>query len=304
MTQHGMRPYEERLANGQPMLNPNAEQQAGRPDLNAQHQALQVLTMAQRTAEEHLDGARREAEQIRAGAHAEAAQIVSKAQAHADALHDQAEKIIAEARAEAESIAQSAEAFAGETERNASDMLAEAQGRSEKIVQQARASAHDIKQRAEQIYEDVVGGLTAKRQALQQQIEALERFDHEYRSRLTGFMQQQMRALWVSQPQVEAEAEVEEAEEVVEPMRQPVPGAPGREVPHIRAKGLDRPQQPAALSYSAPSEDGEAEVKAAPVDDPYSGIGRNADCPCGSGKKFKKCHGAPGGPTGLTARIS
>ena len=38
------------------------------------------------------------------------------------------------------------------------------------------------------------------------------------------------------------------------------------------------------------------------ADDPYAGIGRNALCPCGSGKKFKKCHGAPGGPTGLTAR--
>ena len=38
------------------------------------------------------------------------------------------------------------------------------------------------------------------------------------------------------------------------------------------------------------------------ADDEYAGIGRNALCPCGSGKKFKKCHGAPGGPTGLTAR--
>ena len=121
---------------------------------------------------------------------------------------------------------------------------------------------------------------------------------------MDGIKEESVGFLFNLEVQVEAEAEVEEAEEVVEPMRQPVPGAPGREVPHIRAKGLDRPQQPAALSYSAPSEDGEAEVKAAPVDDPYSGIGRNADCPCGSGKKFKKCHGAPGGPTGLTARIT
>ena len=26
--------------------------------------------------------------------------------------------------------------------------------------------------------------------------------------------------------------------------------------------------------------------------DPYRGIGRNDPCPCGSGRKFKKCHGA------------
>jgi preprotein translocase subunit SecA len=29
-----------------------------------------------------------------------------------------------------------------------------------------------------------------------------------------------------------------------------------------------------------------------PVASPYAGVGRNAPCPCGSGKKFKKCHGA------------
>jgi preprotein translocase subunit SecA len=33
-----------------------------------------------------------------------------------------------------------------------------------------------------------------------------------------------------------------------------------------------------------------AQAQAAP--DPYAGTGRNALCPCGSGKKYKKCHGA------------
>ena len=28
--------------------------------------------------------------------------------------------------------------------------------------------------------------------------------------------------------------------------------------------------------------------------DPYAGVGRNDPCPCGSGKKFKNCHGRPG----------
>ncbi len=26
-------------------------------------------------------------------------------------------------------------------------------------------------------------------------------------------------------------------------------------------------------------------------EDPYANVGRNDPCPCGSGKKFKKCHG-------------
>ena len=35
-------------------------------------------------------------------------------------------------------------------------------------------------------------------------------------------------------------------------------------------------------------------------DDAFAKVGRNAQCPCGSGKKYKMCHGRPGGPTGLT----
>ncbi|HET7734707.1 MAG TPA: preprotein translocase subunit SecA [Nocardioidaceae bacterium] len=75
--------------------------------------------------------------------------------------------------------------------------------------------------------------------------------------------------------------------------------------PQIVAPGLQAPKAPAALSYSAPSETGEVERKgAAPAsnaDDPFATVGRNDLCPCGSGKKFKRCHGQPGGPTGLIA---
>jgi preprotein translocase subunit SecA len=97
-----------------------------------------------------------------------------------------------------------------------------------------------------------------------------------------------------------------EDEEVYEPLLQPE-GTVQQHAPAIRAKGLERPAAPANLSYSAPAEDGEAEVKGVPAsnaDDEFAGVGRNAKCPCGSGKKFKQCHGAPGGPTGLTARSS
>ncbi|QCX28195.1 preprotein translocase subunit SecA [Nocardioides jishulii] len=74
--------------------------------------------------------------------------------------------------------------------------------------------------------------------------------------------------------------------------------------PQVRAKGL-APKKPQILTYTAPSEDGDAEVLTAPAAeaDPFAGIARNADCPCGSGKKFKKCHGAPGGASGQTARV-
>jgi preprotein translocase subunit SecA len=102
----------------------------------------------------------------------------------------------------------------------------------------------------------------------------------------------------------EDDDEDDEEIEVEEPLRRPVPSS-AAEAPHVSAKGLETPKQPANLAYTAPSEQGEPEVKGTTVtasDDPYAKVGRNAQCPCGSGKKYKMCHGRPGGPTGLTAR--
>jgi preprotein translocase subunit SecA len=62
------------------------------------------------------------------------------------------------------------------------------------------------------------------------------------------------------------------------------------------ARGLARPQRRGSLSYTAPSDDasGRAEHSTATAGDAnFANIGRNAPCPCGSGKKFKLCHGDP-----------
>jgi len=130
---------------------------------------------------------------------------------------------------------------------------------------------------------------------------------------MEGIKEESVGFLFNLDVQLEAEDEqVEDEPEVFEPMRQTVPSAPqpvsdeAREpAPQIRAKGLDRPQQPQHLAYSAPTEGGDVEVRAdAAPEDEFAGVGRNEKCPCGSGKKFKQCHGRPGGPTGLTARVS
>ncbi|HEU0040906.1 MAG TPA: SEC-C domain-containing protein, partial [Jiangellaceae bacterium] len=90
--------------------------------------------------------------------------------------------------------------------------------------------------------------------------------------------------------------------------------------PVLTAKGLAQEQRPAQLQYSAPTVDGDATVQrrtersggartavasgaggargthAATGDDgeiDFSNVARNALCPCGSGKKFKRCHGDP-----------
>jgi preprotein translocase subunit SecA len=62
------------------------------------------------------------------------------------------------------------------------------------------------------------------------------------------------------------------------------------------ARGLARPQRQGNLSYSAPSDDASGRAQHSsvqPGDASFAGVGRNAPCPCGSGKKFKMCHGDP-----------
>jgi preprotein translocase subunit SecA len=51
----------------------------------------------------------------------------------------------------------------------------------------------------------------------------------------------------------------------------------------VTGKGLEAPSAPTELQYSAPDETGTSTS---------GGISRNAPCPCGSGKKYKRCHGA------------
>lgn len=56
------------------------------------------------------------------------------------------------------------------------------------------------------------------------------------------------------------------------------------------------PNRAAASAKGMPKEAPKEEIKATTYvkdkSDPYANVGRNDLCPCGSGKKYKKCHGA------------
>jgi preprotein translocase subunit SecA len=70
------------------------------------------------------------------------------------------------------------------------------------------------------------------------------------------------------------------------------------------AKGLEG-NRPARLQYSAPAIDGDASGGPVAASGPQTDLGdgvfdatggepsRNAPCPCGSGRKYKRCHGDP-----------
>jgi cell division septum initiation protein DivIVA len=171
----------------------------------AQHQALHVLTLAQRTAEEHLHSARREADKICREARDAAGQIVQDAQAHVDVLRREAETALSEAHAAAAKTARDAQAHADQARQDAEEIVSEARLQADEFTKNAQAKADELQHLAQQRYEDVVGSLADRRESLQQQIEALERFDREYRARLQSFMQGQLRALWVDEPQVDPE---------------------------------------------------------------------------------------------------
>jgi preprotein translocase subunit SecA len=52
------------------------------------------------------------------------------------------------------------------------------------------------------------------------------------------------------------------------------------------------PNRPHNLQYTAPAEGGGVERHGETDDTPFANVGRNDLCPCGSGRKYKRCHGA------------
>lgn len=63
------------------------------------------------------------------------------------------------------------------------------------------------------------------------------------------------------------------------------------DAPQGEAPPVSRPQQVNGMPAAAPKPTTKAKTYVKDKDDPYANVGRNDPCPCGSGKKFKKCHG-------------
>jgi preprotein translocase subunit SecA len=116
----------------------------------------------------------------------------------------------------------------------------------------------------------------------------------------------------VDQAQLDAEVLAEpDGESVGAAQGQPAPGLAGVSAvdgdvpdvelpvaplaPKVKAKGLTTTNQPRRLAYTAPTLDGDESGGVAQVveeaSDEYAGVTRNQPCPCGSGRKYKRCHG-------------
>jgi preprotein translocase subunit SecA len=72
-------------------------------------------------------------------------------------------------------------------------------------------------------------------------------------------------------------------------------------VANVLGAAFAAPSRPANLQYTAPDIDAEdgvehhAQASSGSAGSGYANVSRNAPCPCGSGRKFKRCHGAPQG---------
>ena len=73
----------------------------------------------------------------------------------------------------------------------------------------------------------------------------------------------------------------------------------GADEPRREPAALPSRRAPANVNYSyGAAASGGQDAKVETVHRQGAKVGRNDPCPCGSGKKYKKCHGAEGGPVG------
>jgi DivIVA domain-containing protein len=79
--------------------------------------------------------------------------------------------------------------------READKLLSESRTKSEETTREARAKADALERDARQRHQEAMGGLDAKRTALQKHIEELKQFEREYRTRLRAYLESQLRDL-------------------------------------------------------------------------------------------------------------
>jgi DivIVA domain-containing protein len=79
--------------------------------------------------------------------------------------------------------------------REAEKLLSEARSKADELTRDARGKAEALERDARQRHQEAMGGLDAKRSALQKHIEELKQFEREYRTRLKAYLESQLRDL-------------------------------------------------------------------------------------------------------------
>ncbi|PXY24944.1 cell division initiation protein [Prauserella sp. PE36] len=133
-------------------------------------QAAKVLGLAQEMADRLTAEAKTESDGMLAEARTKSEQLLSDARSKADSM-------VNEARTRAET------------------MLNDARTRTETLERQARDKATTLDREAQRKYTETMNNLNAEKSSLNKKIEELRTIEREYRTRLRGFLESQLREL-------------------------------------------------------------------------------------------------------------
>jgi DivIVA domain-containing protein len=109
------------------------------------------------------------------------ARVLSLAQQTAD-------QAVADARREADETL-------GRARREADDTIKNARHQAEQITSDARARSENLERDAQERYRHALGSLVQQREELERRVDDLRTFEREYRSRLTAYLEGQLRDL-------------------------------------------------------------------------------------------------------------
>ncbi|MGH3776301.1 MAG: DivIVA-like cell division protein Wag31 [Pseudonocardiaceae bacterium] len=150
-------------------IRPPVREQAT-PGGDHHSQAAKVLGLAQEIAD-----------RLTGEAKAEAAGMLSKARA-------KSEQLLSEARTKADGMV-------NEARTRADTVLHDAQTRAETLDRESREKAVSLERDAARKHTEILGGLSQEKSTLEEKIDELRTFEREYRTRLTAYLDSQLRAL-------------------------------------------------------------------------------------------------------------
>ncbi|WP_199438973.1 DivIVA-like cell division protein Wag31 [Umezawaea beigongshangensis] len=135
--------------------------------------------------------------------HVQAAKVLGLAQEMADRLTGEAKAeadgMLSEARTKSEQLLSEARAktdtMVNEARTRAETMLNDARTRSETLERQAREKASALDRDAQRKHAEIMGSITQEKNALEKQIDKLQTFEREYRTRLKTMLESSLRDL-------------------------------------------------------------------------------------------------------------
>ena len=112
---------------------------------------------------------------------------------------DSITRVLGLAQQTADQAVANARREAGETlsqaRREASDILSKARHQAERITSDARARSENLDRDAQERHRQALGSLIQKREELERRVDDLRTFEREYRTRLTAYLEGQLRDL-------------------------------------------------------------------------------------------------------------